>query len=253
MPSSTVRTFTDPADYAAAIRATRAELTVLGRGSFAGKLTRIDLHHLWMQRFSDNLPRIAHSAAMTGRAIISFRTEPGPDLGWGGMTCSPTNIMRHSEGENSLSAFFRVSLLGRHVAADRGNGFRWSGGCRMRPDATCRHVDRHSPTIRDGEAPAAARGCRATGGRRPCGHRPSRGGARSRTGVDRGHGRLSRHRRGSRGQVGAAAARVDPASVPQGDGGKSRSSTLYTGALYGDRGVGPDIAGMLPGAAGDEP
>ena len=74
MPSSAVRTFTDPDDYAAAIRATRAELTVTGRGHFTAKLTRIDLHRLWMQRFSDNLPRVAHSAAMTGRAIISFRT-----------------------------------------------------------------------------------------------------------------------------------------------------------------------------------
>ena len=44
--------FTDPDDYAAAIRATTAELTVIGRGHFTAKLTRIDLHRLWMQRFS---------------------------------------------------------------------------------------------------------------------------------------------------------------------------------------------------------
>jgi len=72
MPSSAVQTFTDPDDYSAAIRATRAELTVTGRGHFAAKITRIDLHRLWMQRFSDNLPRVAHSAAMTG---------PGPLAG----------------------------------------------------------------------------------------------------------------------------------------------------------------------------
>jgi hypothetical protein len=84
MPSSAVRTFTDPDDYATAIRATRAELTVKGRGDFNAKLTRIDLHHLWMQRFSDNLPRVLHSAAVTGRAFIIFRTQPGPNLLWGG-------------------------------------------------------------------------------------------------------------------------------------------------------------------------
>jgi hypothetical protein len=71
MPSSAARTFTDPDDYAAAIRATKAELTVTGRGKFTAKLTRIDLHRLWMQRFSDNLPRVGHSAATSGRAIIS--------------------------------------------------------------------------------------------------------------------------------------------------------------------------------------
>jgi AraC-like DNA-binding protein len=102
MPSSAVLTFTDPDDYAAAIRATRAELTVTGRGQFAAKLTRIDLHRLWMQRFSDNLPRVAHSAAGTGRAIISFRTHPGPSLLWGGVEMQPANITRHNEGGSSF-------------------------------------------------------------------------------------------------------------------------------------------------------
>jgi hypothetical protein len=91
MPSSAVRTFTDSDDYASAIRATRAEITVTARGHFAAKLTRIDLHRLWMQRFSDNLPRIGHSASPTGRAIISFRTQPGPSLIWGGVELQPSN------------------------------------------------------------------------------------------------------------------------------------------------------------------
>jgi AraC-like DNA-binding protein len=102
MPSSAVRTFTDPDDYAASIRATRAELTVMGRGHFTAKLTRIDLHRLWMQRFFDNLPRVAHSAPRTGRATISFRTAPGPSFLWSGVEMQPTGIMRHSEGKNSF-------------------------------------------------------------------------------------------------------------------------------------------------------
>ena len=57
MPSSTVRTFTDPDEYAAAVRQGTYELTVIERGHFTAKLTRIDLHRVWMQRFSDNLPR----------------------------------------------------------------------------------------------------------------------------------------------------------------------------------------------------
>jgi AraC-like DNA-binding protein len=101
MPSSTVRTFTDADDYAAAIRNTKAELTVTGRGHFSAKLIRIDLHHLWMQRFSENLPRIVHSAMMPGRASITFRTQPGPSLLWSGVELQPTSITRHSEGESS--------------------------------------------------------------------------------------------------------------------------------------------------------
>jgi len=102
MPSSAVRTFTDADDYASAIRATRAEITVTGRGDFTAKLTRIDLHRLWMQRFSDNLPRVAHSAPRTGRATISFRTAPGPSFLWSGAEMQPTNIIRHSEGKDSF-------------------------------------------------------------------------------------------------------------------------------------------------------
>src|SRR5271165_3767958 len=102
MPSSAVRAFADPEDYGAAIRATKAEMTVTGRGHFAAKLTRIDLHRLWMQRFSDNLPRIGHSASPTGRAIISFRTQPGPSLIWGGVELQPSNIIRHNEGGDAF-------------------------------------------------------------------------------------------------------------------------------------------------------
>ena len=80
MSSSAVRTFTDPDDYATAIRAANSELTVTGSGQFTGKLIRIDLHRVWIQRACDNLPRIAHSTNIAGRAVISFRTRPGPSL-----------------------------------------------------------------------------------------------------------------------------------------------------------------------------
>jgi AraC-like DNA-binding protein len=100
MPSSAVHTFTDPAEYAAAIRQGTYELTVTERGDFIAKLTRIDLHRLWMQRFSDNLPRISHITGWGGRAVFAFRTQPGPSLLSSGVEMLPTNIMRYSEGQS---------------------------------------------------------------------------------------------------------------------------------------------------------
>jgi hypothetical protein len=100
MPSSAVRTFTDPDDYAETIRGGTVELTVTGRGDFNAKLTRINLHRLWMQRFSDNLPRIFDAANASGRAFIAFRTQPGPSLLGGGLEMHPSTIIRHSEGQN---------------------------------------------------------------------------------------------------------------------------------------------------------
>jgi hypothetical protein len=106
MPSRAVRTFTDPDDYAAAVRQGTYELTVTERGDFTAKLTRIDLHRLWMQRFSDNLPRISHIAGWGGRAVIAFRTQPGPSLLSNGVEMLPTNIVRYGEGQS----YYRQSL-----------------------------------------------------------------------------------------------------------------------------------------------
>jgi AraC-like DNA-binding protein len=104
MPSSAVRAFTDPDDYAASIRNSTVEMTITGRDQFAARLIRINLHRLWMQRFSDNVPRIAH--ATVGRPSISFRTKPGPSLLWGGAEMRQTNLLRHAKAD---SAFQRSS------------------------------------------------------------------------------------------------------------------------------------------------
>jgi len=93
MPSSSVHTFTDPDDYAASIRATTAHLTIVGRGCFAAKLIRIDLHDLSIGRFSENLPRVAHVEVQPGRANISFRTEPGSSLLTSGLELHQTDIL----------------------------------------------------------------------------------------------------------------------------------------------------------------
>ena len=98
MPSSAVRNFTDPDDYAASIRAAQVEATVTGRGQFTAKLTRIDFHRLWMQRFSSDLPRILRVALM-GRAIVEFRSAPGPGLVAGSLELRPNNILRHSPAD----------------------------------------------------------------------------------------------------------------------------------------------------------
>ena len=68
MPSSAVHTFADPDDYAAVFPAASIDLTITGRGQFIANVTRIDLHRLWMLRFSDNLPRVKHSGNNMDRA-----------------------------------------------------------------------------------------------------------------------------------------------------------------------------------------
>jgi hypothetical protein len=114
MPSSVVRTFSDPDAYAESIRGTKAEITVIGRGQFAAKLVSIDLHRLRMQRVSDNLPRVVHSAAMAERASVSFLIRSGPSLLTGGAELQPANIRRVNESQNVFqrsSGSARLALM----------------------------------------------------------------------------------------------------------------------------------------------
>jgi AraC-like DNA-binding protein len=123
MPLSEVRTFTDPDDYAAAQRGVKSELTVIGRGHFTAKLTRIGLHRLGMQRSSDNLPRTAHSVNSNGLAVITFRTRSGPSLIRSGLEMHATNIVRHGEDEayhqhsSGSASFGAMSLAVEDMAA----------------------------------------------------------------------------------------------------------------------------------------
>ena len=105
MPSSAVRTFTDPDDYAVSARGTTAELSVTGRGVFRAKRILVDLQHLRLQQCTDNLPRIAHSANDPGYATISLRARPGPGLRRNGVEMLESNLIRRRHAET----FFQQS------------------------------------------------------------------------------------------------------------------------------------------------
>jgi AraC-like DNA-binding protein len=98
MPSSAIKVFNDPDDYAAAIRQGVSEMTVTGREAFRSEIVRIDFHHLWMQRFTENTSRIRHTTGLGGRAVIAFPARPGPAQSWQGVELTPASLIRHREG-----------------------------------------------------------------------------------------------------------------------------------------------------------
>ena len=100
MPSSFVRTFTDPDEYAAAIRQGTHRIAVTQRGLFTAKLIRIDLHRLWMQHFSEQLPRASHIDGWGGRVIIVFRTHHGSSVTRNGIELGLSNISRLRPGQS---------------------------------------------------------------------------------------------------------------------------------------------------------
>jgi AraC-like DNA-binding protein len=102
MLSNAVRSYTDAESYAKAMPINEIDLHITKRGPFKARTTLITFHDLWMQRFADNLPRVSHAALRPGRAIISFRTAPGPDLVWSGLQVLPSSILRHNNGSCSF-------------------------------------------------------------------------------------------------------------------------------------------------------
>lgn len=124
MPSSAVRNFSDPDEYASAIRAGTVRITITGRGSFSAKLTRIDLDRLWIQRFSDSLPRVADAGSLLGgRAYFTFLLRPGPSLLQAGLEISSSAFVRHGRPREYFqrafgpASFGTMSLPLDHLAA----------------------------------------------------------------------------------------------------------------------------------------
>jgi AraC-like DNA-binding protein len=94
MPSSSVRTFTDPHPYQAAIRAAEVEVLVTAKGEFRAELTKIDLHRLWLQRGRESLPRVFHSSVSAQRAPIVFLASTDrAAIQHSGMDVSPSEII----------------------------------------------------------------------------------------------------------------------------------------------------------------
>ena len=72
--------FTDPSQYAAAVRAADMQLFPTARGKFQSEVTQVVMTELWMQRFSESLPRIHTGAVRRGRKVFSFLTEDQPEV-----------------------------------------------------------------------------------------------------------------------------------------------------------------------------
>jgi AraC-like DNA-binding protein len=99
MPSSCIQTFTDPDEYAAAMRQAAVRLTPVERGSFKAKLSRIELHRLWMQRFSASLGWTSHIDYHGGQVTFAFQTHPGPSMIRSGRECALTSIAQLNAGQ----------------------------------------------------------------------------------------------------------------------------------------------------------
>ena len=108
--SSTVRTFTDPDAYHAAIRHTHAEGIVTGRGQFRAELTLVRLNRVSLHRSEEALPRLTYSAVDPALFLVAFPVHRDQQLYLGGLE------MAH--GDIFASAPARRRTIGWRPVAD---------------------------------------------------------------------------------------------------------------------------------------
>jgi AraC-like DNA-binding protein len=133
--SCAVSEFHDPNEYAASFLGAETELSVTGRGRFSARVTRLDLGRLRMHQFDESLPRTGHWANSVSRAVVTFRTSPGPPVFFCGAEMTSTNITRHQEYEAGfLSSTGAASWASMSMSPeDMAAAGELIGGCDLSP------------------------------------------------------------------------------------------------------------------------
>jgi AraC-like DNA-binding protein len=98
MPSSTIQTFSDLDAYGAAVRA-EFVVTADRKTDAATRLTTINLQRIWMQRSSETPAGIIHVGLPPGRLMVTFPSQPAPELTFNGVGLPFGKIMRFSEAQ----------------------------------------------------------------------------------------------------------------------------------------------------------
>jgi AraC-like DNA-binding protein len=97
MPSSTIRSFTDPDEFSDTMRQwyrTEIVVTPKERGNYTAKVTSINLHSLWAQRMSENLARTYYiEPGGTNRIFLGFQTQAGPIQAYKGLELRMRDIL----------------------------------------------------------------------------------------------------------------------------------------------------------------
>ncbi|HUN44579.1 MAG TPA: helix-turn-helix domain-containing protein [Acetobacteraceae bacterium] len=70
-----VRDFQDPWSHQESFRAGIMKVVVISSGKYESKLTRIDLHRLWMHRNETSLPQVMHVQDTSDRCAVAFLVD----------------------------------------------------------------------------------------------------------------------------------------------------------------------------------
>lgn len=101
MPGCITSTFSEPDDFAAALRQEGClRLLITGRGQFQARLTQIVLHRQRLSAAEERLSRIAFITVPRNMVLIWFGLSGGTHPIWGGISVKPEEIVALGPGES---------------------------------------------------------------------------------------------------------------------------------------------------------
>jgi AraC-like DNA-binding protein len=100
--SCIVRHYSDPSEYIADCKWSKADLCITARGNFSSKRTRISLPRVLIHQYSEELPRVSHIVHAPDRALFIFATRTGPSWFTGAAEIPPGTILRFGKEDQSF-------------------------------------------------------------------------------------------------------------------------------------------------------
>jgi hypothetical protein len=89
-----IRSFSEPSEFAAAIRGASVDVTVVVPGQINAEITSVDLGALRTQRLSQNLPLVLHATHIGKQVSFAFHTESGQSLIRDGIKVTSGSLVR---------------------------------------------------------------------------------------------------------------------------------------------------------------
>jgi AraC-like DNA-binding protein len=105
MSLSEIQSFSEPSEFAAAIRGASVDVTVVTPGQFNAEITSVELGTLSIQRLSENLPLVWHAKHIGGQVSFAFHTEPEQSLIRDGIKLASDSLVRLGRPQSHFQRF----------------------------------------------------------------------------------------------------------------------------------------------------
>ena len=110
-PESVVASFSEPDQFAAAIRPADVQLTVTQRGTYTAQFAAINVGRLALREFQANLAVVGHTALSPDYVVLSFLLDPAGAMHIAGHELDGDTMIQHAAGRACYQRTFGPTRL----------------------------------------------------------------------------------------------------------------------------------------------